>query len=75
MQISRNDDEQSIHLKTSSEASEEKIDQQTEHINDFNQIHLKDEHRKSLSHLSDHCTVSIHLLHLDLIRSQRRARL
>jgi hypothetical protein len=66
MQISRNDDESSIYLKTSSEASEEKINQQTEHINDLNRIHLKNEHRKSSSHLFDHCTASIHLLRLDL---------
>jgi hypothetical protein len=45
MQVSRNDDEQSIHLKTSFKASEEKIDQQTEHFNDFNRILLKNEHR------------------------------
>ncbi len=74
MQISRDDDEQSAHLKTSSEASEEKIDQQIEHTNDLNRIHLKSEHRRSSSHLFDHRTVSIHLLCLDLIRSQRRTR-
>jgi hypothetical protein len=35
VQISRNDDKQSIYLKISFEASEEKLDQQTEHFNDF----------------------------------------
>jgi hypothetical protein len=35
MQISRNDDKQSTHLKISFKAFEEKIDQQTEHFNDF----------------------------------------
>jgi hypothetical protein len=44
MQISRDDDEQLTHLKTSSEAFEEKNDQQTKHINDLNRIHLKNEH-------------------------------
>jgi hypothetical protein len=75
MQISRSDDEQSVNLKTSSETSERKIDQQTEHINDLNRIHLRCEHRRSSSHLFDHCTVSIYLLCLDLIRFQRRTRL
>jgi hypothetical protein len=75
MQISRDDNEQSVNMKTSSETSEREIDQQTEHINDFNRIHLRREHRRSSSHLFDHCTVSIYLLCLDLIRSQRRTRL
>jgi hypothetical protein len=44
MQISRRDDEQSINLKTSFKASEEKIDQQAEHFNDLSRIHLKNEH-------------------------------
>ncbi len=70
MQISRSDDEQSINLKTSSETSEREIDQQTEHINDSSRVHLKCEHRRSSSNLSDHRIVSIHLLCLDLIRSQ-----
>jgi hypothetical protein len=74
MQISRSDNEQSAHLKTSFEAFEEKIDQQTEHINDSSRIHLRSEHRRSSSHLFDHRIVSIHLLCLDLIRSQRRTR-
>jgi hypothetical protein len=65
MQISRNNDEQSAHLKASSEASEEKVDQQVEHFIDFNRIHLKNEHRRSSSHLFNHRTVSIHLLCLD----------
>jgi hypothetical protein len=70
MQISRRDDEQSVDLKTSFKASEEKINQQTEHFNDLSRIPLKNEHRRSSSHLFDHRTVSIHLLCLDLIRSQ-----
>jgi hypothetical protein len=74
MQISRSDDEQSINLKTSFETSEREIDQQIEHINDFNRIHLKCEHRKSSSHLLNHRIISIHLLCLDLIRFQRRTR-
>jgi hypothetical protein len=72
MQISRNDDEQSTHLKTSFETSEEKIDQQTEHFNDLDRVHLKNKHRRSSSHLFDHRTVSIHLLCLDRICFQRR---
>ncbi len=72
MQISRRDDEQSTYLKTSFEVSEKKIDQQIEHFNDSSQVHLKNEHRRSSSHLSDHRIVSVHLLCLDLIRSQRR---
>jgi hypothetical protein len=43
MQISRRDDEQSIDLKTSFKAFEEKIDQQAEHFNDLNRIHLKND--------------------------------
>jgi hypothetical protein len=74
MQISRDDDEQSAHLKTSFETSERKIDQQIEYFNDLNRIHLKNEHRRFSSHLSDYRTVSIHLLCFDLIRSQRRTR-
>jgi hypothetical protein len=34
VQISRDDDEQSAHLKISFKASEEKLDQQIEHFND-----------------------------------------
>ncbi len=75
MQISRSDDEQSTHLKTSFEASEEKIDQQIEHFNNSNRIYLKNEYRRSSSHLFDHRTVSIHLLCIDLIRFERRTRL
>jgi hypothetical protein len=75
MQISRNSDEQSAHLKASSEASERKINQQTEYFYSLSRIHLRSEHRESSSNLSDHRTVSIHLLCLDLIRSQRRTRL
>ncbi len=74
MQIFRRDDEQSIDLKTSFKEFEEKIDQQAEHFNDLNRIHLKSEYWKFSSHLSDHRTVSIHILCLDLIRSQRRTR-
>jgi hypothetical protein len=74
VQIFRSDDEQLTHLKTSSEASEEKIDQQTEHFNDLNRLHLRNEHRRSSSHLFNHLTVSIHLLCFDLIRSQRKTR-
>jgi hypothetical protein len=70
VQISRNDDEQSINMKTSSETSEREIDQQIEHINDSNRVHLKCEHRRSSSNLFDHRIASIHLLCLDLIRSQ-----
>jgi hypothetical protein len=44
MQISRRDNEQSIDLKTSFKAFEEKIDQQAEHFNDSSKIHLKNEH-------------------------------
>jgi hypothetical protein len=44
VQISRRDDEQSADLKASLKASEEKIDQQAEHSNDFSRIHLKSEH-------------------------------
>ncbi len=44
MQISRSNDEQSIHLKASFKTSERKINQQIEHINDFNQVHLRSEH-------------------------------
>jgi hypothetical protein len=44
VQISRRDDEQSVDLKTSFKASEEKIDQQAEHFNDFSRIHLRNEH-------------------------------
>jgi hypothetical protein len=36
--------EQSIDLKASLEASEEKIDQQAEHFNDSSRIHLRSEH-------------------------------
>jgi hypothetical protein len=75
MQISRDDDEQSINLKTSSETFEREIDQQIKHINDLNRIHLRCEHRRSSSHLLNHRIISIHLLCLDLIRSQRRTRL
>jgi hypothetical protein len=44
MQIFRRDDEQLTDLKASFKASEEKIDQQAEHFNDFSKIHLKNEH-------------------------------
>jgi hypothetical protein len=75
MQISRSDDEQSTHLKASFKVFEKEINQQIEHINDSSQIHLRSEHRKSSSHLFNHCIVSVHLLCLDLIRFSRRARL
>jgi hypothetical protein len=44
MQISRRDDEQSVDLKASLKASEEKIDQQAEHFNSSSRVHLKSEH-------------------------------
>ncbi len=72
MQISRNDDEQSAHLKTSFEAFKKKVNQQAEHFNSSNRVHLRSEHRRSSSHLSDHRTVSIHIMCFDLIRFQRR---
>jgi hypothetical protein len=52
-----------------------KVVQQTEYFVDFSRIHLKSEHQRSSSHLFNHRTVSIHLLCLDLIRSQWRTRL
>jgi hypothetical protein len=61
-------------LKALFETSERKVNQQTEHIDDFNRVHLKSEHRKSSSYLFDHSIVSIHLLRLDLIRFQRKTR-
>jgi hypothetical protein len=74
MQISRDDDEQLINLKASSETLKKKVNQQTEHFNDLNRVHLRNEHRRSSSNLFDHCIVSIHLLCLDLIRSQWETR-
>jgi hypothetical protein len=44
MQISRSDDEQSIHLKTSFKTFEKEINQQVEHINDFNRVYLRNEY-------------------------------
>ncbi len=61
-------------MKALFETSERKVNQQTEHIDDFNRVHLKSEHRKSSSYLFDHSIVSIHLLRLDLIRFQRKTR-
>ncbi len=75
LQVSRDDNEQSTHLKTSSETFKKKIDQQAEHFNDFSQIHLRSEHRRSSSHLSRHRIISIHLLCLNLICSQRETQL
>jgi hypothetical protein len=74
MQISRNNNEQSIHLKILSEAFKRKIDQQAEHFIDFNRIHLKSEHRRFSSHLFNHRIVSIDLLSLDMIHFQRKTR-
>jgi hypothetical protein len=70
MQISLNDDEQLINLKTSFEAFKEKINQQIEHFNEFNRVHLINKYRKSSSNLFNHRIVSTHLLYFDLIRFQ-----
>jgi hypothetical protein len=75
MQITRNNDEQSAQLKTSSEAFEWKIDYQAEHFIDFNRVYLKNEYWRSSSHLFNYRTASIHLLCLDLIRFKQKAQL
>ncbi len=62
-------------MKTSSEAFEKEVDQQAEYFNNFSRVYLRNEHRRSSSHLFNHRVVSIHLLRFDLIRSQRKTRL
>ena len=75
MQILKDDNKWSTHLKASFEAFKEEIVRQIQHFHDFDEIHLKSEHWRSTSHLSRHYIVAIHLLCFDVICSQRRSRL